>query len=560
MNHEYLLLAQQNRPMWFYPLIGLIGLIMIAIGSYGIKRGRAVVGRRQMLGLRLFGITEPTGKVGLFISGSQCAVGCLLLLLIVVGPFIEGTLKEKPAAKVAANPQIAPNPQAAANRQAADNRQIVANPQSADRPSEQSKKSEEEISPFENPRSVVIAGSERGERYADVAPAGGYLIGLRCAKGTNWGGAIQALQPIYQVDNRDVLGQRHGKPGGEESELRAKPGYAVGAIHARVGLVCNALRLVFYRIDKDRLDPEDQYESPWIGCNGGDAFLIDGRGAPITEVFGTWQDDIVAVGLKPVELKDDSKQLAAPRAKSDPVVTPAANDITTAPPMPMRAGREDGQPFEDAAPDGGVLVGLRCAKGKNWGGALHAVQPIYQVGAEYKLGQRYGKTGGEEVQLLAKPGYAVGAIHARAGLVLNAVQLSFYRIDGVRLDRNDHYETAWFGSDGGGAFDLDAQGDPITGVFGTWADDIISLGCTRTSSVLAPLPIAEGKPPRGKAAKSNAHAFRKWTSADGKSTVEAKMLSKTKDSVRLERRDGKFVNVPFSQLSAQDLDHLKVSE
>ena len=44
---------------------------------------------------------------------------------------------------------------------------------------------------------------------------------------------------------------------------------------------------------------------------------------------------------------------------------------------------------------------------------------------------------------------------------------------------------------------------------------------------------------------------RKWTSSDGKFSVEAK-----NGNVRLNRRDGKIITVPVSKLSKADRDHL----
>jgi hypothetical protein len=173
------------------------------------------------------------------------------------------------------------------------------------------------------------------------------------------------------------------------------------------------------------------------------------------------------------------------------------------------------------------------------------------------MGQRHGTPGGDELQLLSKPGYAVGAIHARAGLVLNAVQLTFYRIDGTRLDPRDQYESPWIGSDGGSSFDLDAKGDPIKGIFGTWGADLTSLGCSPTASMPSPIPLAEGSPPKGSPAKGDTSEFRQWASSDGKSTMDAKMIGKTRNSVRLERRDGKKITVPFSRLSDPDVDYVR---
>jgi hypothetical protein len=275
-------------------------------------------------------------------------------------------------------------------------------------------------------------------------------------------------------------------------------------------------------------------------------------------LFGTWHEDIVSLGLKPAENFSSPIPLATgPLPGPSDIAPPETVSSSPTARPPLRAGSESGTPFQDAAPEGGLLVGLRCAQGKNWGGALQAVQPIYQVGTGYVFGERHGKPGGREEQLLAKPGYAVGAIHARAGLVLNAVQISFYRINGTRLDPDDHYETRWVGSDGGGSFALDAKGDPIAGIFGTWVEDLVSLGCSPMSSMPATIPLAEGTPPQQRSAKTAAREFRQWTSSDGKSTVEAKMIGKAKDSVRLERRDGKVITVPLDRLSAPDVTYLR---
>ena len=77
---------------------------------------------------------------------------------------------------------------------------------------------------------------------------------------------------------------------------------------------------------------------------------------------------------------------------------------------------------------------MRFFIGRNWGGALRAVQPIYLVGDKYQLGRRYGADGGLAHQVIAKPGYAVGRIDANAGLVLNSAQLTFQRATETGLD------------------------------------------------------------------------------------------------------------------------------
>ena len=46
---------------------------------------------------------------------------------------------------------------------------------------------------------------------------------------------------------------------------------------------------------------------------------------------------------------------------------------------------------------------------------------------------------------------------------------------------------------------------------------------------------------------------RKWTSSDGKFSVEAELVEAENGNVRLKRRDGKDITVPVSRLSKEDL-------
>jgi hypothetical protein len=126
--------------------------------------------------------------------------------------------------------------------------------------------------------------------------------------------------------------------------------------------------------------------------------------------------------------------------------------------------------FQDTAPPGGWLVGFRVTKGRPWNGAIVALRPIYQVGDEYQLGQQCGS--GEQViehvQFLAKPGYAIGKIEARIGLIMNAVRLEFYRVDGAGLVPADSYATEWFGAEGGSPENFDGGGSALVGLAGSF--------------------------------------------------------------------------------------------
>jgi hypothetical protein len=144
---------------------------------------------------------------------------------------------------------------------------------------------------------------------------------------------------------------------------------------------------------------------------------------------------------------------------------------------PRPIGVATGQPFEDKAPAGGYLVGVRIIKGKNWGGVVHAIQPIYQVGDAQRDGKLLGRAKGEDrFEAVAKQGYAVGGIRAKRGAVIDAIQLIFYRIDGKKMNKQDKYESEWLGGDGGTGMNSVAFGGSfITGISGTFKDDVTSL-------------------------------------------------------------------------------------
>jgi hypothetical protein len=136
-----------------------------------------------------------------------------------------------------------------------------------------------------------------------------------------------------------------------------------------------------------------------------------------------------------------------------------------------------GTAFEDSAPPGGYLVGLRVIKGSNWGGVVHAIQPIYRVGNEAHEGRLLGGMDDKgRSEAIAKPGYAVGGIQARRGAVIDSIKLTFYRIKGNKMDPADNYESEWLGGSGGtGRSSVEFGGSFLVGISGTLQGDITSL-------------------------------------------------------------------------------------
>lgn len=140
---------------------------------------------------------------------------------------------------------------------------------------------------------------------------------------------------------------------------------------------------------------------------------------------------------------------------------------------PSRRGWR-GAPFREQAPTGGYLAGLRVTRYDKFGRSIRTVQPIFRAGAGLVDGQVHGDPGEDPSVLLARPGHAVGAIETRAGLVFNALRITFMRVVDGRLDPGDSYTSDWVGSDGGFPGRHSGDGDLIVGVVGSVDQGAIS--------------------------------------------------------------------------------------
>jgi hypothetical protein len=365
------------------------------------------------------------------------------------------------------------------------------------------------------------------------------LVGLRVVKNASFGGAVQAVQPIYQVESSYLLGQLHGNPGppaGVPFQVLAPPGWAIGQIQLRQGLLIDALRVVFHPVRGKGLDLEQSETSDWIGGKGGNETQVGSPGAFIVGMAGSYhQQHVLSLGVQQPAAELEAPQTPFPR------LTYARNRVQSSPLL----GSKPGTDFSDQAPEGGVLVGLVLSQGKNWGGALQAVQPVYQLEDRYELGKRHGSPGGNEVQVLAKPGYAVGGLRIRSGLVLNALQLVFMRLEGNKLNPRDNYESDWIGSEGGGPAEFLGEGRALAGVFGNFKQDLHGMGV----GVIPELRVAR--------AVTKTESLRTWNSDDGKSSVEATLLEVKDGQAVLRRADGRTVRVPLSRLSDADQDYAR---
>ncbi|HEY2155181.1 MAG TPA: hypothetical protein VGH33_06095 [Isosphaeraceae bacterium] len=69
-------------------------------------------------------------------------------------------------------------------------------------------------------------------------------------------------------------------------------------------------------------------------------------------------------------------------------------------------------------------MGVRVGYIEQFGGdKVAAIQPLYQVGGGYIPGHRFGAVGVRGgATVIARPGYAVGAIYLRQGLIVDVFQ------------------------------------------------------------------------------------------------------------------------------------------
>ena len=153
-----------------------------------------------------------------------------------------------------------------------------------------------------------ILGSATGSKFKDVAPEGGVLVGFEIGVG-KWAPTrmmISAIRPIFQTaGGEQTLGNQHGTALGKTVRVKAKPGYAVGAVVGKeAGVFIGGLAVKFMKLGKEALDPKDNYESDWVGDNLGFEKSISGGGAIILGIVGNENsntfpglDDNVCTGL-----------------------------------------------------------------------------------------------------------------------------------------------------------------------------------------------------------------------------------------------------------------------
>jgi hypothetical protein len=92
---------------------------------------------------------------------------------------------------------------------------------------------------------------------------------------------------------------------------------------------------------------------------------------------------------------------------------------------------------------------------------------VFRVGDKDELGIQRGSELDRVVKVIAKPGYAVGAVTIKAGLTVDGLSVTFMKVKDGKLDPSDSYESEWVGGyGGGGPVKLAGDGSAVIGIVG----------------------------------------------------------------------------------------------
>ena len=142
--------------------------------------------------------------------------------------------------------------------------------------------------------------------FDEMPPGGGYLVGFHYTLDGNK--RPNVIQPIYMTPFGEVLGGNYGVLGKKDSAkatIKAKPGYAVGALAVHGGGAMDGFKPVFMRIVGKGLNKADSYDGPQLGTQGelmsqgGDGTFIVGLHGKVNEKTGKIE------AMAPIALVDE---------------------------------------------------------------------------------------------------------------------------------------------------------------------------------------------------------------------------------------------------------------
>ena len=302
--------------------------------------------------------------------------------------------------------------------------------------------------------------------FRDYGPQGGMLVGFEAGMGKLFNrDAVTALKPIFRTKAGESFGAQQGK-GGQHATVKAKEGYAVGAIKVQRGLFIEGFSLVYMKVEGGKLNPGDTYESEWTGDAAKRADLkLDGNGQPFIGL-------VAKVHTRTNEMTGFALILNTPGAIESRRIW------TTGTPTEILGGNHH-PVFRDLAPEGGHLVGLElgvAALGTTQN--IRGVRPIYLTGDKESLGNQYGTQFQRTVTLRAKAGYAIGAVTVTTFAAAEGLSVTYMKIGKNGLDTTSTYESEWVGfSDKRKPQTVSGKGKKVIGITGKHTDrECVGIG------------------------------------------------------------------------------------
>ena len=145
------------------------------------------------------------------------------------------------------------------------------------------------------------------EPFEYVPPEGALLIGFEAGLGKfATFDIIDYLRPIYLTARGEKFGRPIGQPTPRIETVKAKPGYAVGAIAVQGRGVLDGFSLTFRKIGKYGLKRQGEYRSNWLpGRLSGRGEVVDGDGAFVIGVCGRALGDGKPGSVGPVLFRRD---------------------------------------------------------------------------------------------------------------------------------------------------------------------------------------------------------------------------------------------------------------
>ena len=144
----------------------------------------------------------------------------------------------------------------------------------------------------------AVIGGDWGKPFKEVtndAKLVGFVISYDKDKGNT---VIQSAQPLWSRSGSEFKGHTYGKPMGATTTIKAKDGYAVGAMEGRGGTRVDVIQLTFMKVKiGGLLDPSDSYKSDWYGGKPETTKMLSGGGMPVIGIIGGSGGSLNSLGL-----------------------------------------------------------------------------------------------------------------------------------------------------------------------------------------------------------------------------------------------------------------------